>query len=360
LRHLLTLLHHHSNIDRDELEGRALSLEDEGAVKHLFNVASALESVVLGENQIIGQLKDDYRFAHEQGTCGIRLTRLFDYAFKCAAAVKSETKIGQASISVASASVAQSKQVVGSIGGRTVVVLGSGEMAELCCKHLIACDANILLVNRNKDKAELLANSLGDCVYVEPYEKLAQLINSHNLFFSAVGAMEPVITDDMVERKTFKRFWFDLGVPRNISPDINCANTVIYTVDDLQHIVNENMALRQEEAKHAYKIVGQHTNDFFNWLQALSVDPIIKALRSNAQSAARGEITKAIKKGFLPSEYEKTVAKMMHNAFNTFLHSPTVSLKDIAEHPRPTDMVDVVRHLFDIDEECEVEVTKKG
>lgn len=340
-----------SGVDRNELEGRADIFEDEGAVKHLFSVAGALESIVVGENQIIGQLKESFNQASNGGYCQTKLSRLFTYAFKCAAEIKSVTDIGKNPVSVASAAVAQAKESLGgNMGGFSAVIFGSGEMSVLTAKHLVNHDVNVILVGRDVEKTIKIASEISDKVIVAPYAEIGNLINSHRIFFTATSAPHAVITGDMVQEKEFKRYWFDLAVPRDI--DIKRSDMIdIYTVDDLKSVVEKNMSLREEEASKAYKVVGEYTTNFFSWLDTLSVDPIIKELRKSAQVVAKSELDKAVAKGYLPEEYQKSVSQILHNAFKNFLHQPTVAIKEVADKQEADDVINIVKRLFDIEQD---------
>jgi glutamyl-tRNA reductase len=339
-----------SGIDESELQGRADSFEDEGAVRHLFSVASALESIVIGESQIIGQLKESCAFAKENESCGKKLGRLFKYAFKCAAAVKSSTLIGQNPVSVASAAVAGAKEKLGNLGGYTAVVVGYGEMSALAARHLIKADANVIIIGRNFEKAEALSEELGDKASCEPFSKLASLLNGHRLLFSATAATRPIITQDMIEPKEFERYWFDLAVPRDID-EVNCENITLSIVDDLKNVITRNMCEREQEAGKAYKIVGEYTKEYFAWLQTLSVDPIIKELRTYAEDAYIAEVEKAIRKGYLPQEQRKVVITFLDHLFKNFLHTPITKLKHIADKPEADEIIEAVKYLFDMQNE---------
>jgi len=346
-----------SDVDKNELEGRADIFEDEGAVKHLFSVAAALESIVVGENQIIGQLKDSFNRACLAGFCQTKLSRLFTYAFKCAAEIKSATDIGKNPVSVASAAVNQAKDALGNLGGYTAVVFGTGEMSVLTSKHLAANDVNVIMVGRDLERTKGIAEGIDEKVTAAPYSEIVNLINSYRLFFSATGAPHALITNDMVREKDFDRFWFDLAVPRDIDIHDN-PKIHVYAVDDLKSIVEKNMMLREGEAAKAYKIVGEYTANFFSWLETLSVDPIIKELREKAMAAAKSEIDKAVAKGYLPKEYEAGLSKIVHNAFKAFLHEPTTVIKEVADKPEADEFVDTVKRLFDIQQDRLVLVPK--
>ncbi|WP_281950953.1 glutamyl-tRNA reductase [Nitrosophilus kaiyonis] len=339
-----------SGIDFDELEGRADIYEDNGAIHHIFSVASALDSLVIGETQISGQLKDAFKEAFEKGYASQKLARVMHFAFKCAAEVRNSTDISKSPVSIASAAVAQAKDIFENLGGMSALVLGTGEMGKLAAKHLISNGCNVILIGRNIEKTKRVAKDLGENVEAQSIENLKNLINRYRLLFSATSSKEPVITKDMVEEKDFNRYWFDMAVPRDID-DFYIENIKVFVVDDLKAIVNKSLALREAQAKEAYRIVGKYTKEFFKWLQTLSIEPIIKGIREKAKEASISEIKKAIKKGYIPKELEENVTKILHNAFNRFLHSPTKNIKAIADDPSGDTIIESVKYLFDLNGE---------
>lgn len=339
-----------SSISKEELEGRADIYEDNGAIHHLFSVASSLDSLVIGETQIVGQLKEAFKFSVEKGLCSQKLSRAMHHAFRCAAAVRASTDISKNPISVSSVAVSQAKDILGDISGMTAVLVGAGEMSALAGKHLIANRVNVIVVNRNIAKAEELVEELGDLASAEPFSKLKELINKYHLVFSATGAPHSVITKDMAEEKDFQRYWFDIAVPRDID-ECGISSVHIFAVDDLEEIVTKNLAMREEQAKIAYSIVGRSTMEFFKWLQTLSIDPIIKELRDKARQCSQKELERSIKKGYVPKEYEEAIEKILHCAFNGFLHTPTKNLKTLAEKPEADTIVQSVQEIFDINDE---------
>ncbi|SFP47195.1 glutamyl-tRNA reductase [Hydrogenimonas thermophila] len=347
-------LHLHSGLSIEELEGRADVYEDEGAVHHVFAVASSLDSLVVGETQIAGQLKDAFRFAYENGFCSQKLSRLIHFAFKCAAEVRNCTSISKSPVSVASAAVSQAKEVMGgNLGGYTGLVVGAGEMSEIVAKHLVASGCNVIIFNRSMERAKNIAKSIGERIDVEPFHSLPEYINRYRLLFSATGAPHPIITDEMVDESQFERYWFDLAVPRDIEI-VKDKSINIYAVDDLQEIVNTNLSMRREQARKAYEIVGRYTMDFFKWLQTLMIDPLIKDIRERAKESAMKEVERAIKKGFIPPETRKNVEKLVHNAFNNFLHTPTKQLREVAEQPRADTVIEAMKYVFNIDTEVKM------
>lgn len=344
------LLSHVSGIEREELEGRADIYEDNGAIHHLFTVCSSLDSLVIGETQIAGQLKEAFKFAFENNYCGQKLGRAMHHAFRCAAEVRSRTDISKSPVSVSSVAVNKAKDLLGSIGGLSALVVGAGEMSQLAAKHLVSNGVNVIIINRNLEHAQALATELGELATTAPYSKLTEFINRYRLVFSATGAPHSVITDDMLEEREFSRYWFDIAVPRDIDVKDH-ANLHVYAVDDLEEIVNKNMSLREEQAKIAYSIVGRSTMDFFKWLQSMCVDPIIKEIRDHAKECSMQELEKAVKKGYIPEELQDQVSKVLHHAFNSFLHSATKNLKEVAEKPEADTIVQAVQYIFNINED---------
>ncbi len=339
-----------SKINFDELEGRADIYEDNGAIHHIFSVASALDSLVIGETQISGQLKEAFKEAFEKGFASQKLARVMHFAFKCAREVRNSTDISKNPVSIASAAVAQAKDIFENLGGYTALVLGIGEMGRLAAKHLISNGCNVILIGRNFEKTKKIARDLGESAQAESVENLKSLINRYRLLFSATSSSEPVIAKDMVDKKEFKRYWFDMAVPRDIE-EFSFENIEVFVVDDLKAIVNKSLALREAQAKEAYKIVGRYTKEFFKWLQTLSIEPIIKGIRARAKEASISEIKKAVKKGYLPKELEENVTKIVHNAFNKFLHKPTKNLKAIADDPSGDTIVESIKYIFDLNGE---------
>jgi glutamyl-tRNA reductase len=343
----------HSSLTLEELEGRADLYENEGAVHHIFSVTSALDSVVIGETQIAGQVKEAMNFACSQGFCGQKLNRVMQYAFKCAAEVRNKTEIARKPTSVASVAVDKAKKMLGSLSGITAVVVGAGEMGTLACKYLRANDANIILVARNIEKAQNVALEICEKIEVVHNSKLRELLNKHSLLFSATSASGAVITEDMIETLNSHRLWFDISVPRDIGLD-SMENITVVTVDDLKDIVQSNIGQRADEAKIAYTIVGHWTIEFFKWINTLSVDPLIKSLREKAYQSSEMEISKAIKKGVFSKEQEEMLKMLMHSTFKKFLHEPTVNLKGLSSSPKLESVAEAIKYLFELGDEANV------
>lgn len=351
---LLNKLSVFSGIELNNLKECADSYEDVSAIHHLFSVASSLDSLVVGETQITGQLKSAFKFSYEMGCCGLYLSRAIHFAFRCAASVRNSTSISQNSISVASAAVAKAKEILGNLDEKQALVIGAGEMSTICAKHLTSANCEVILMNRDFQNAqnvrkEVLEGNPKAKIRVESFKDMGKYINAIPLLFSATGAPHTIITADMIISRDWNRYWFDLAMPRDIAHDIMSSqeNIQIFAVDDLEDIVRKNLALREEQARAAYGIVGCSTQDFFSWLQTLNVEPLIKTIRALAKDSALKEIQKGITKGYLPRDYEKNIEKTLHNAFNTFLHRLTINLKAVANTPKGDSVVESLRFLFD-------------
>ncbi|NLK67133.1 MAG: glutamyl-tRNA reductase [Campylobacteraceae bacterium] len=349
--YILKVMSISSGVALSELEKRADIYYGTGAIHHLFSVASSLDSLVVGETQIVGQLRDALKFAADGGYAEINLKRAVESAFKCAAEVRTRTQISKNPVSVSSVAVAKAKEIYGELEGVKVLVVGAGKMSELACRHLISSGANVVLTNRSEARAKELMRELCCAgVSFEPYSKLKELLNSYELIFSATAASGAVITDSLIEECEFDRYFFDIAVPRDI--DITESSSIkVYSVDDLQEIVKANMALREEQAQIAYAIVGRSTNEFFQMLKVLSTTPIIKALRHSAREVAEAEIEKAIQKGYLKNSDKDEARKLIHQVFKAYLHTPTINLKNLDDED--AGMLESVLHIFDIREKFE-------
>lgn len=351
---LLDKLSNYSKISLKELQKRADSYENLSAIHHLFSVASSLDSLVVGETQISGQLKAAFKYSYELGCCGLHLSRAIHFAFRCAASVRNSTSISQNSVSVASTAVAKAKGILGDLKNQFALVVGAGEMSEICAKHLVNANCEVLILNREVQNAkkicdEILAIHPDAKIRAESFKDMSTYINEIPLLFTATGAPHTIITHDMVESKDWNRYWFDLAMPRDIECEImeKDEKIHIYAVDDLEDIVRKNLALREEQAKIAYGIVGRSTQEFFSWQQSLNVEPLIKTIRALAKDAALKELNKGITKGYLPKDYEKNIEKTLHNAFNAFLHDLTINLKAVANTPKGDSVVESLRFLFE-------------
>lgn len=342
-KHIFRLLAHRSGISFEELEGRADFFEDQGAIHHLFTVASSLDSMVVGETQIAGQLKDAYRFSYSHGFAAQKISRAVHYAFKCAAEVRRVTDISSKPVSIASVAVAQAKQKINDFKGKSALVIGAGEMSVIIAKHLVSNGADVTIMNRTLHKAEEIAEDVG--CSVRAFEDLSDAVNEYKLLFTSTGSKDPIIVENMVDECDFNRYWFDIAVPRDIG-QIQHEMIQLFRVDDLQGIVSDNLTMREDEAKAAYAVVGRYTIEFFEWLKSLSVEPMIKEVYLRAHTAAVEETERVIAKGYIDVKYRDQALKMSEQAVKRFLHDLTENMRNVTGHARSDMLIESLKYLL--------------
>ena len=342
-KHIFKLLNERSGISEEELEGRADIFDDQGAIHHLFSVASSLDSLVVGETQIAGQLKDAFRFSYDNNYCGQKLSRAMHYAFKCAAEVRNITNISSKPVSIASVAVNQLRDILKDLEGKKALVIGVGEMSEITAKHLISNGVEVYIVNRTRANAEELAVNCG--AKVKDFSELPTLVNEFEILFTATSSKEPIITDKIIENCDFERYWFDMALPRDISFS-HGENINLFVIDDLKSIVHENLTIREDEARRSYEIIGRQTMHFYEWLRSLSVEPIIKEIYTQAKKAAEDETARVISSGYLPKEYEKEIQKMNEQVLKRFLHDITHKIRQVSGEANADTMIESLKFLI--------------
>lgn len=352
---LFALLEKHSGLSAHELHERADIFDDEGGIHHLFSVASSLDSMVVGETQIVGQLKDAHKFSVDNGFSAQKISRAMMYAFKCAAEVRNATNISSKPVSVASVAVAKVKESVGDISGKKALVIGSGEMSVITCKHLSAQGVDVTVMNRTFEKAEAIAHECN--ARVRSFEEITYAINENELLFTATGSLAPIITDDMIKPVPFDRYWFDMAVPRDIECDAALWAINLFYVDDLKEIVSENIALREDEAKLSYVIIRRHVVGFFEWLKTLSIEPLIKNMYLKAANAAQEESKRVIENGYIPKEYEHAVQKATLQALKRFLHPFAERMRDGSDPMRVDTLIESMSFLMNQEEGSDLSQT---
>lgn len=341
-KYIFSILSKRAGLSIEELKEHADIFDDSSAIHHVFAVASSLDSLVIGETQIAGQLKDAFRFSYDNGYCSKKLARAMKSAFKCAAKVRNSTDISSKPVSIASVAVSKLKSLVDDLRGKKALVIGAGEMSEITAKHLVSNGADVYIMNRTKHKAEALAKECG--AKVIDIEELPAAINKFNYLFTATSSPKPIITYDMVGLSNFKRFWFDLALPRDIE-SFSRGDIQHFVIDDLKQIVDENLGLREKAGRAAQSIIGREIVTFFESLASLDIEPVIKEIYQKAYESAAVETARVIEKGFIPSEYEKEAKKMCEQALKRFLHDMTSSMrnsKDETGHDITTNMM----HIF--------------
>ena len=348
---VLGLMSQRSNLNFYEIKTAAKRHDDEEAVEHIFSVVSSLDSLVIGESQITGQVKEAFKFSHANGTAGRKLNRVISYAVKCAAEVRNATNISQNPISIASVAVAQAHKLLGdNIQGMKGIVVGAGDMGVLAAKHLLRVGCDVVLIGRDLEKVQAVADSLGENVKADTMDALPKYINRYRLLFSATSAKEPVITRELIDNVTLPRHWFDMAIPRDIE-DMDLEKLKLFRIDDLRSILNDNHALREEQAVRAAEIVEKYKEEFYAWLRALSIEPVIKQMREHVSEAIDKEMYRAIQKGFVPAEHEANMRKMAQQMFKRFLHDPTQNLRHSSVEKKNANCIEAVKKMFNIDTE---------
>lgn len=325
---------------------------DAEAVRHLYRVSASLDSMVVGEAQILGQVRDAYRMATEERCTGPVLNRLFHTSLRVGKRVRAETGIGDSSLSVPHVAAKLAGEVFGSLRGRRALVLGAGEMSELLVRHLRDRGVEELrIANRTRERAERLAVLFGGRAV--DFEDLPRELEAADIVVSSTGSGEWVIRAPEVsaalERRGEPLFFIDIAVPRDIDPVVqSLEGAFLYDIDDLQAVVERNAEDRQEAAAAAEKMIGPAVVEFMSWLSTLHVAPLIKELRDGAERIRQHEVSRALRKMDLSPEQEEAVERMSRSIVNKLLHGPISEIKARAEAGDPLDSAEVRRRLLSL------------
>lgn len=351
---LKDFLSEHHGLPLGQFEKTLYHYIGEEAIGHLFRVASSLDSMVVGEPQILGQLKSAYALATELKTSGLVLHRLLHRAFNVAKRVRSETRIGNRAVSVSSVAVELAERIFGGLGQRTVLLLGAGEMCELAARHLMAGGAGTILVtNRTFDRALSLASEFkGEAI---PFDRLEEGLKRADIVISATDSPYFLITHSQIsklmrQRKQRPIFFIDIADPRDVEPAVgDLENVYLYNIDDLQKVANENIKDRQQEAQKAEAIVQEEVVRFVRWYQSLEITPTIIALRERCEAIRKREVEKMLSLHPHLSEKERQSLEAMTQAIiNKILHGPISRLKGGEEEAMSHLYVDALRALFQL------------
>ncbi len=347
----------HHGIPMGELNGYLYHHDGEEAVKHLFRVSSSLDSMVLGEPQILGQVKDAYGYASEFRTIGPILDKFYSKAFSVAKRVRTETKVASSAVSVSYAAVELARKIFGSLKDKTVMLIGAGEMCELAARHLLSAGVKgIMVTNRTFERAVKLAEEF-DGRPVR-FDELLSHLKTADIILSSTGAPHFILKRQDVEeviriRKNRPMFFIDMAVPRDIDPDANqIDNVYVYDIDDLNNVIETNLEERQKEALRAEEIVAGEVRGFFRWLEAQQVTPTIVMLRKKFEDVKNAEVAKAVSMlGTEDPKTKKVVEALASSILNKVLHPPIAMLKKDVEGRDLTELVATIRELFDLPED---------
>jgi glutamyl-tRNA reductase len=315
------------------------TLPQEEAVKHAFRVASGLDSMVLGEAQILGQMKQAVKTAEEAGTLGTLLHKLFQRTFSVAKEVRTTTEIGASSVSMAAAAVRLAERIFPSISEQRVLFIGAGEMIELCASHFAAKHPKAITVaNRTLERANLLAHRYrGHAITLN---QLPDYLAAHDIVVTCTASPLPIVGKGLMERVVKARkhspmFMVDIAVPRDVEPEVGELDDVfLYTVDDLAHVVKEGVGNRQAAAEEAETIIENRVADFMHWMEIRSAVPTIRAIHDHAERYRRHELERAQRLLATGKDPREVVEQMSRALSNKFVHIPSHALNHLTGEER--------------------------
>src|SRR5216117_2101549 len=341
-------------IPHDAVSKHLYSLRNADVIRHVFRVASSLDSMIIGEPQILGQVKEAYRIATYTGTVGMHLSALMNRAFAVAKKVRNETGISQSAVSVSYAAVELARKIFGDLTGKTVMIIGASKMGELAAKHLKRNGvSSVLVTNRTFERAVELAQVFQGAAV--PFEHFTDQMDRADIVISSTGAPHFVISKALAEQVIHKRknkpmFFIDIAVPRDIDPTVNeIDNAFLYDIDDLQQVIDANLKERMKEASRAEEIIDAEVQMFCKKMQSREVVPTIVQLRDSLEKLRRDEIERNRRhlKDLSP-EQQAAVDHITKSMVNKILHPPIEHLKQMANDPHGPDLTDLIRKLFNI------------
>ncbi len=330
------------------------SYRQENAIRHVLRVASGLDSMILGEPQILGQLKNAYQAAIDHQSLGTHLDRLFQHTFSVAKQIRSKTSIGCSPVSVAYAAVTLARQIFANLEEQTTLLIGAGETIELAARHLHNNEhGRMIIANRSHERARYLARQF-DAFAIELSE-----IESHlaevDIVISSTASEEPIITLEQARQAIRSRrhrpmLMVDIAVPRDIDPAIETLEDVyLYSVDDMQGIIRENIKSREAAAEEAQSIIDEHVSRFMGWIRARDAVPIIRGIRNRAETLKSEAIVKAQRQLSLGKAPEDVINELAHNLTNRLIHNPCTRLHEAGFHQQEN-IIETARYLFHLDD----------
>ncbi len=358
----VAVLAEHAGITAEEARRYLYTFEERRGVEHLFRVVSSLDSMILGEPQIQGQVKTAYEravaaAAEGNAVVGPFLSRLFQHALAVGGKVRSETSLGAGAASIPSAAAELARKIFGPLRGLSALVLGAGEMAELSLECLIGEGARgTVVASRSEERARGVARRVGSDF--ARFEDFPRLLRKADIVVSATAAPHAVITRELVERALpdgpdHPLLVVDIALPRDVEPEVGeIPNLFVYDIDNLRRIVDDNLERRQKEIPKAERIVQAAVEEFWGWHSARDVVPLIRQLRGRAEELRASELERAMRRlRHLPPEDLAAVEALTRQLLNKVLHSPTTRLRQAAAAGRALDVVDAARYLFELDRE---------
>jgi glutamyl-tRNA reductase len=344
------------HIDPDWVNPYLYRFEDRDAIRHLFRVAASLDSMVVGEPQILGQLKDAYAAAKENGALSGFLDSVLTRAFSVAKRVRSETEIGKSAVSVSYAAVELAREIFGSLANKGVMLVGAGKMSELAARHLRRSGCTkILVTNRTHQRAVEMAKIFDGSVI--PYETFHSSLVDVDIVITSSGAPNYIVTQDQMKkvigaRRNRPMFLIDIAVPRNIEPAVNkLDNVFLYDIDDLQRVVSENLRGRQKEAEQAEEIIREEVDRLMLRLRTREVVPTIVSLQEQLEHIRIAEIDRVrAKLGALSPQQEEAITTLTRGILNKVAHGPISEMRKHAGKPEGLHVIEIVRRVFRLGE----------
>ena len=345
-------LSHYHSLSRAEIEPFLYRHPDSEAVRHILRVASGLDSMVLGEPQILGQVKDAYRTASDAGTLGRLLGKLFQHTFSVAKQVRTDTSIGTSAVSVAFAAVSLAKQIFGDMSRQTALLIGAGETIELVARHLHENQIGRMIVaNRTAERAHQLAAQFDG--YAIALKEMPSHLPEADIVISSTASQLPILGKGAAERAIKQRkhrpiFMVDIAVPRDIEPEVGELDDVyLYTVDDLREVIEENLRSRREAAKQAEEIIDVQTSQFMNWLRSLGAIATICTYRDNADALRQEVLNVALRRLERGNDPADVLQWLAHSLTNKLIHTPSTRLRE-AGMDGQEELLEAARELFQL------------
>jgi len=341
-------------VSHDSVSTHLYSYRNVDAIRHVFRVTASLDSMVIGEPQILGQVKEAFRIAMDAGTVGMHLSALMNRAFAVAKKVRSETGISQSAVSVSYAAVELARKIFGDLSGKTVMIIGASKMGELAAKHLRRAGASsVLVTNRTFERAVELAKVFEGAAV--PFEHFTDHMAGADIVITSTGAPHFIIGRNLAEQVIHRRknkpiFFIDIAVPRDIDPAVNqIDNAFLYDIDDLQQVIDANLKERFKEAMRAEQIVDDEVEAFCLKMQTRDVVPTIVQLRDSLEKVRRDEIERNRRhlKDLSP-EQQAAVDQITKSIVNKILHPPIEQLKQMAHDPQGADLAELIRKIFNV------------
>jgi glutamyl-tRNA reductase len=349
-------LRQHFHMTAEDLDPHLYEYREKDAVRHLFRMASSLDSMVVGEAQILGQVKEAYATARAVGAVRAQLDQLVTRAFVVAKRVRTETAVGSSAVSVASVAVELAKKIFGSLKGKQVFLIGAGKMSELAARHLIAHGCTSIFVsNRTYDRAVGLAHKFnGEAIH---FDELYDRCDRADIVITSTGSPKAIFRREhgeqfLARRKNRPMFFIDIAVPRDVSPEMAKLDGIFcYNIDDLQQAVLTHVADRHKEAERAETIIAVEVERFAAHLHTLDVVPTIVSLQDHFETIRQAEIDRVRgRMGALTPDQEMAVEALTRGIINKVMHTPITTLKTAARESEATTLIEVVRRLFNLPE----------